>query len=260
MEWIDTHTHLFLDAFDADRDQVIQRAQQAGVRYMLLPNIDENSLQALYTCEQAYADCCKPMMGLHPCSVHHEVNAQLQVIQQQLDERDFIAVGEIGLDYYWDLTYRTQQLEAFRTQLHWAGECHLPVSIHSRSAIDDCIQEIKKIQKGQLFGVFHCFTGTKEQAQQIIDLGFALGIGGVITFAKSDALRQVISQIPLQHLVLETDAPYLAPVPFRGKRNESCWIPHIAHTLASLFQLDDAEIARITTANALRIFAGLSKG
>ena len=254
MEWIDTHTHLFLPEFDADRDEVIQRALQSGVTYMLLPNIDENSLQALYACATKYAGCCKAMMGLHPCSVNREVKKQLQIIAKQFDEKKFIAVGEIGLDYYWDLSYRAEQLEAFRTQLQWAGEWHLPVSIHSRSSLDDCIQEIKNIQRGQLKGVFHCFTGTIEQAKQIIDMGFALGIGGIITFQKSTALRETISQIPPEHIVLETDAPYLSPVPFRGKRNESSRIPYIAQTLSSLYDLQQSEIARITTANALRIF------
>jgi TatD DNase family protein len=257
MEWIDTHTHLFLAEFDADRDEVIQRALQAGVRYMLLPNIDENSLQALYACTQQYAYCCRAMLGLHPCSVHENVTGQLQIIARAFNEKKFVAIGEIGLDYYWDTRYREQQLQAFRTQLQWAAEWQLPVSIHSRSALDDCIQEIKQLQRGQLTGVFHCFTGTLQQARQIIDLGFALGIGGVITFQKSTALRETISQISLQHIVLETDAPYLSPVPFRGKRNESSRIPCIAQTLASLFHREEQEIARITTANALRIFPTL---
>jgi TatD DNase family protein len=254
MEWIDTHTHLFLLEFDTDRDEVVQRALQAGVRYMLLPNIDENSLEALYTCTKQYASCCRAMMGLHPCSVHEDVSRQLQIIARALKENKFVAIGEIGLDYYWDTRYREQQLQAFRTQLQWAGEWRLPVSIHSRSALDTCIQEIKHLQRGQLTGVFHCFTGTLQQAQQIIDLGFALGIGGVITFPKSTALRETISQLSLHHIVLETDAPYLSPVPFRGKRNESSRIPYIGQTLSSLYHLEENEIARITTANALRIF------
>ncbi|MCL6525055.1 MAG: TatD family hydrolase [Thermoflavifilum sp.] len=257
MNWIDTHAHLFLTEFDADRDAVLARASQAGVQYVLLPNIDTQSLEPLYACEQAYPQICKSMMGLHPCSVSANVNQQLRTIEQQLDQHYFVGVGEIGLDFYWDTTYREQQLKAFRTQLQWAGELHLPVSIHSRSAIDACIQEVKALQRGQLQGVFHCFTGNVSQALQIIDLGFLLGIGGVVTF-KNSTLPRVIQQIPPEYIVLETDAPYLSPVPHRGKRNESSYIPLIGQALANIWQKDMEEIAQITTANAFRVFTALN--
>lgn len=252
--YIDSHAHLFSEEFDADRDAMVQRALDAGVGRIYLPNIDSGTIGAMLDLEARYPGAMYPMMGLHPCSVGADVERELDIVYEWLTRRRFSAVGEIGLDFYWDETFRAQQLHAFSTQVDWAAEQGLPIVIHSRSATRECIDIVRSRQTGALRGVFHCFSGTLAEAREIIALGFLLGIGGVVTFKKS-MLPEIVREIPLEHLVLETDAPYLAPVPHRGKRNESAYLPVIAGQIAAILSLPVDEVARVTTDNALRLFA-----
>ncbi|NSL88957.1 TatD family hydrolase [Chitinophaga sp. Mgbs1] len=253
MFWIDTHAHLYSDEFLTDQQAMIQRAIDAGVTRLLLPNIDESSINGMLMLEAAWPENCFAMMGLHPCYVRKEVEPQLRLIKDWLKQRPFRAIGEIGLDFYWDKSLTEQQLHAFRAQLQLAKEYKLPVSIHSREATRECINEVKALQDGGLSGVFHCFSGTLEEAREIIDLGFYLGIGGVVTFKKS-GLDQLLEHIPLENIVLETDAPYLAPTPYRGKRNESAYIPLIGEKIADIKNLKIEEVAGITSSNAQKLF------
>lgn len=253
MNWIDTHTHLYSPEFDQDRSEMIDRAIRQGVDVLLLPNIDEGSIEGMLRLEAEYPGICLPMMGLHPCYVQENVEAQLAIVQSWLEQRKFQAIGEIGLDFYWSETYREQQFQAFRQQLEWAKAYGLPVSIHSREATRACIDVVKSLHDGELTGVFHCFSGTKEEAQEIIGMGFYLGIGGVVTFKKA-GLDVLITDIDLENIVLETDAPYLAPVPYRGKRNESAWLPLVAQRIADVKNLKIEDVAAITTGNARKLF------
>lgn len=250
---IDTHTHLYLPDFDADRPSLVAAAQQVGVERFYLPNINSQSIEAMLQLENEWPGCCYAMMGLHPCDVGENYRQELSLVRQWLEKRRFAAVGEIGLDYYWDKTYVAQQEEAFSLQISWALEFGLPIIIHSRDAMDACIRIVAQHQKGQLRGIFHCFGGTLAQAQAIIDLGFLLGIGGVVTYKRS-GLGEVVQQIPLEHIVLETDAPYLAPVPHRGKRNEPAYLRIVAETIAHLKEVQLEEVAQITTHNAIKLF------
>ncbi len=253
---IDTHTHLYLTEFDTDRDTVMQRAFEAGVQKFLLPNIDSTSNTALLNLVKHYPQNCFAMMGLHPCSVKDNWEDQLDNCRSYLfdsDRNKFFGIGEIGLDYYWDKTFITEQQECLRLQLKWAKELNLPVSIHSRESVDDCIQIVSVEKNENLNGVFHCFSGSLEQAQKIIALGFYLGIGGVVTF-KNGGLDKILPYISLEHLVLETDAPYLAPVPHRGKRNESSYLKLVVQKIAEVKSVSVEEVERITTADALKIF------
>lgn len=250
---IDTHAHLFTTEFDEDRDAMLKRAETAGIGRIYLPNIDASTVDALLKLSSAYPQLCRPMMGLHPCSVSENVEDELRSIENALKSATFYAIGEIGLDYYWDMTYKEQQLFAFRRQLQWAKERQLPVAIHSRESTQECIDEVRNLQDGKLSGVFHCFSGTLEEARQIIDLGFYMGIGGVVTF-KNSGLDKVVKDIDMAHLILETDAPYLSPVPYRGKRNESSYIKLIAEKIAEIKGLTYDEVADITTANARKLF------
>lgn len=250
--YIDTHCHIYLEEFDKDRDDMLQKAVTEGVTKFILPAIDSNTHEKLLLLAQKNAQIL-PMMGLHPCSVKEQYKDELNYVKQYLDKKSFVAVGEIGLDYYWDKSFINQQHEAFEVQVQWALEKELPIVIHSRDALDDCIRMIKKLQNGQLKGVFHCFSGSLEQANQIIDLGFYLGIGGVLTF-KNAGLDKVVEQVDLAHLVLETDAPYLAPAPYRGKRNECSYLKLIAEKLAAIKNVQVNDIGRITTANAKKLF------
>ncbi|NIG52860.1 TatD family hydrolase [Chitinophaga sp. Cy-1792] len=253
MFWIDTHAHLYSEEFSTDRKEIIARALSMGVEKLFLPNIDEDSIPGMLELEEAYPAHCFPMMGIHPCYVKPDYAPQLELVRRQLEQRKYWAVGEIGLDFYWDKTYVPQQYEAFRAQLKMAREHGLPVAIHSRESTRECINEVKALQDGNLSGVFHCFSGTQEEAQEIIDLGFYLGIGGVVTFKKA-GLDRIIEGIDLQHIVLETDAPYLAPVPYRGKRNESSYIPLIGEKVADVKNLKIEEVAAITSSNARKLF------
>lgn len=253
MEYIDSHTHLFTPEFDEDRDEVMRRAVTCGVTRMYLPNIDTETIVPMLELESRYPGVAFAMMGLHPSSVKADAEEQLALVGQWLTRRPFSAIGEVGLDFYWDQTFKAEQLHAFATQVDWALAYRLPVVIHSRAATAECIDIIRARQDGKLKGIFHCFSGTAEEAAAITSLGFHLGIGGVVTFKKS-TLPEVLSKVSLEHIVLETDSPYLAPVPHRGKRNESAYLPLVAARLADIKSVPVAEVARITTENALRIF------
>jgi TatD DNase family protein len=256
MLWIDTHAHLYSKEFKQDRPEMITRALEAGVHKLLLPNIDSHSIEGMLALEKEYPGKCYAMMGLHPCYVDENVEKEMALVREWLAKRPFTAVGEIGLDFYWDKTHAALQHQVFREQLQLAKQYELPVVIHSRESTRQCIDEVRSLQDGTLTGVFHCFSGTLEEAREVIDLGFYLGIGGVVTFKKS-GLDKIVEQIDLQHIILETDAPYLAPVPYRGKRNESAYIPLIGETVANVKNLKIEDVAAITSSNALKLFKSI---
>jgi TatD DNase family protein len=254
MNFIDTHTHLFTEQFDADRHEVVERAIAAGVTKMLLPNIDLDSIGPMHDLVADFPNNCYAMMGLHPCSVNENWEADLAVIKRNLDKNEYCAIGEIGLDLHWDKSTLEYQEAAFTRQIEWAKEKKLPIAIHVREAFDETLAIIDQLNDEDLTGVFHCFTGTVEQAQQIINYGgFKLGLGGVLTF-KNSGLDKVIAEIDLNHLILETDSPYLAPTPFRGKRNESEYVTRIASKLAEVKNTSIETIAEVTSKNALELF------
>lgn len=250
MQLIDTHAHIYLPEFDAERKHIIDQGAHKGLSKILMPAIDSTTHDLMIGVETEF-EMTLAMMGLHPCSVKENFERELNTVQEWLLRRSFYAIGEIGLDFYWDKTFTGQQYRAFHQQIEWALNFHLPIVIHSRNATDECIDVVK--QYPQLRGVFHCFSGTAEQAQKVIELHFFLGIGGVLTF-KNSGLDAAIQHIGLEHLILETDAPYLAPVPFRGKRNEPGYITYVALKLAELKKIEVAEVATITTANAINLF------
>ena len=251
---IDTHCHLYLQEFDADIDAVIERAGQAGVKQFYLPAIDSSTDSRLLELESRYPEKCFAMMGLHPTSVKENYEEELRRVRDWLQKRSFAAIGEIGLDFYWDKTFETEQLKAFEVQIELALQYDKPIVIHSRNALDECINMVHHYQARRLNGIFHCFSGSLEQAQRIIDAGFYLGIGGVLTY-KNSGLDKVVASIALEHMVLETDAPYLSPVPFRGKRNESSYLQYVIEKLAQVKDIDRGEVAAITSANAAKVFA-----
>lgn len=255
----DTHAHLYSSEFDADRNDMIKRALQLGVKRFFLPNVDEESIEPMLQLMQQYPSQCFGMMGLHPCSVKENVDEQLHNIEQAFKANRFVAIGEIGIDLYWDKTFFEQQKKAFKVQCLWALENNLPIAIHCRNAMQEIIELLDELKattayKNNSFkGIFHCFSGNNSEAKKIIDYGFYLGIGGVLTY-KNSGLDKAIEDIDLKHLVLETDAPYLAPVPMRGKRNESAYLRHVADKLAELKQCSLFEVAEITTQNSIHIF------
>jgi TatD DNase family protein len=251
---IDTHTHLYDEKFDDDRETMIQRAIDTGVEKMFLPNCDSSTITGMLAVEKKFPEFCLAMMGLHPCYVKENVDAELSIVRDWLNKRTFSAIGEIGLDYYWDKTFIEPQKKAFRIQIEWALEFNIPIVIHTREATKDTIDIVREYASRGLRGVFHCFSGSYESAIQIINLGFYLGIGGVLTY-KNAGLQEVIQKIDLSHLVLETDAPYLTPVPHRGKRNESSYVNLVAQKLAELKDAPLEEIEKITTQNAFQLFA-----
>lgn len=251
--YIDTHTHLYDEQFDADKEAMIQRALEAGVTEMYMPNCDSSTVAPMMQYAERWPKNCFPMMGLHPTYVKENYREELANVAEWLGKEKFYALGEIGLDYYWDLTFKEQQIEAFGTQIEWALQYNLPIVIHSRESTQDCIDIVRSKQNGELKGIFHCFSGTLEEARQVAELGLYLGIGGSLTYKKS-TLPEILKEIELEHIVLETDAPYLAPVPNRGKRNESSYIPIIAQKLADVKEVPVTEIAEITTQNAEKIF------
>lgn len=253
MIFVDTHTHLYLDNFSEDRQQVVEKAIEQGVNYMLLPNIDSDSITEMVSLHNLFPKNCLLMMGLHPTSVKENYEKELETVEKDINTGKYIAVGEIGIDLYWDKTFVEQQKDAFRRQLKLAKQNKLPVSIHTRDAFDEIYKIVKEELTDDLKGVFHCFTGTTEQANLIMETGLKLGIGGVITF-KNSSLQEVIRSIPLEFLVLETDAPFLTPTPYRGKRNESAYIPLIAQKLAEIKNISHSEVAAITTENAFSVF------
>ncbi len=253
MNFIDTHAHIYLDEFKEDLQEMMALTKSQGVQKVLMPNIDKSSIDQMHTLEQAFPDQAYAMMGLHPCYVKEDYKEQLAHIEKWLHERAYKGIGEIGIDMYWDTSTKDIQIDAFKTQCSWARSMKLPVSIHSRDALDLTIPIIEEMQDGHLSGVFHCFNGTVEQGKRIIDAGFYLGIGGVVTFKKAGVDRTV-SALPLTSIVLETDAPYLAPTPYRGKRNKPHYIPIIAEKIADAKEIMLSEVAQVTTENAQRIF------
>ncbi len=249
----DTHTHLYSQEFSEDRDQVIQRALSVGVNRFFIPAIDSSYVPAMYALEAKYPENMFLMCGLHPTSTHENYKEELALVEKQLEQRKFYAMGEIGIDLYWDKTFLKEQQDSFRHQIQLAKKYKLPIVIHCREAFDEVFEILEEQKSEDLFGIFHCFTGSFEQAQQAISLNFKLGIGGVVTF-KNGKIDQYISQIDLKYIVLETDAPYLAPVPYRGKRNESSYVVNVAQKLAELYGKSVEEIAVITTKNSKDIF------
>lgn len=253
MTLIDTHTHIYLPEFDNDLPQTISRAVNQGVKYLFLPNIDLASVEPMLSVCSQFPDTCFPMIGMHPTSVKQDFKKELEAVLSHYQPGKYIAVGEIGIDLYWDKTHLSEQIEAFRTQLDFALQHNLPAVIHCRDSFQAIMDVLKDYKNKQLSGVFHAFSGPKEQAEIIIKQGFKLGIGGVLTY-KNAKLKDVLAQIPLEHIVLETDSPYLTPVPKRGERNESAYVNYICQKLAEIKETDMAEVAAITTQNALNLF------
>lgn len=253
MNLIDTHAHLYLEEYAADIDSVLDRAVAAGVSRVYLPAICSEEHDRMLNLESRYPDTCLAMMGLHPCYVKENYKEEIDIVAGWLGKRNFAAVGEIGLDFYWDRTFEAQQHEAFRAQVDLAKQYRLPIAIHSRNSTQECIEVVKAAQDGNFMGVFHCFSGSYELAREVVKTGFYLGIGGVLTY-KNAGLPAVLEKLSLEHIVLETDAPYLTPVPFRGKRNESSYLSYIVSKLAEIFNVSEEKVAEITTANAQRLF------
>ena len=253
MQIVDTHVHLYSEEFDQDRDQMMQRAIQVGISHFFVPAIDSNYTLRMYELEKVYPKQVYLMMGLHPTYVKENYLEELNHVKQELASRKFYAVGEIGIDLYWDKTFLEQQIEVFKTQIRWAINYDLPIVIHCREAFDEVFEVLAQENHPKLRGVFHCFTGTQEQALQAISYRMKLGIGGVVTY-KNGKIDQFLGGIPLENIVLETDAPYLSPIPFRGKRNESSYLRYIIEKMAGIYGLTPQEIALKTSKNALEIF------
>jgi TatD DNase family protein len=253
MQLIDTHTHLYLRQFDHDRAAMLGRARAVGVSRFYLPAIDSETHEAMLKMEADFPNECVAMMGVHPCSVNVDWEKEVNLAANWLQKRPFAAVGEIGLDFYWDKTFTAQQYEAFHAQIELALQYKLPIVIHTRNAMEETIDVVKSYVPRGLKGIFHCFSSHANHARQIVDMGFLLGIGGVVTY-KNSGLAEAIAGIPLQHIVLETDAPYLTPVPFRGKRNESSYLQYVVAKLAEVYGRSSEEISAATSANALMVF------
>ena len=254
MQFIDTHAHIYDSQFREDIQEVLEKAQEADVHRIYMPNIDHTSIDPMLELEHRYPQQCVAMMGLHPCSVKKDFERELYQVEQWLSQRPFAAVGEIGLDYHWDTTFKEQQQEALRVQIALAKQHHRPIVLHTRESLDDTLRIVEEHAEEGFTGVFHCFTGTVEEAQRITELGFYVGLGGVSTF-KNAHMNEVIPDIDPKFIVLETDSPYLAPTPHRGKRNEPSYIPLIAQKIAEYRKVE--EIAEQTTQNALKLFAAV---
>lgn len=253
MPFIDTHAHIYDSQFKDDIAEVMEHCLEADVRQVFMPNIDHTSIDNMLELESRYPQQCDAMMGLHPCSVNRHFEQELYVVEEWLNRRPFIAVGEIGLDYHWDTSFKEQQKEAFSIQIDFAKQFQIPIVIHTRDSFEDAIAIVEEKKDNNLKGVFHCFTGTVEDAKRIASIGFHVGLGGVSTF-KNAKLNEVIPEIDLNTIVLETDSPYLAPVPRRGRRNEPAYIPLIAQKVAEYKKLSQEETGEITTQNALTLF------
>ncbi|HEX8332536.1 MAG TPA: TatD family hydrolase [Segetibacter sp.] len=253
MIFVDSHCHLYLEEFKNDLEEVIKIARNAGVARFYLPCINSEVIDDMLKLEEFYPGECIPMMGLHPCSVKEDYKRELKIVEDWLSKRKFVAVGEIGLDFYWDRTFIEQQYEAFNMQMELALQHNLPIVIHTRNAMEETIEAVKPFATRGLKGIFHCFSGNNKNAHQIKDMGFSLGIGGVLTY-KNSGLAEALDDINLSHLVLETDAPYLSPVPFRGKRNESSYIKIIAEKLALIKDVSVEHVANVTSGNVEKIF------
>ncbi len=253
MKLIDTHAHIYLSDFEDDLDSIIQNSKDTGIEKIFMPNIDSNSIGSMLALEKRFDNYCIPMMGVHPCDIKNNYKEELQIAKSWCDKREFCAIGEIGIDLYWDKTFIEQQVKAFETQINWAKDLNIPIVIHCRESLDMTIDIVSKYQDGNLKGIFHCFSGDTEHAKKITDLNFLLGIGGVVTF-KNGGLDKVLPEVDLNNLVLETDSPYLTPTPFRGKRNEPAYLVHIITKIAELHNCRIEDVAEITTKNALNIF------
>lgn len=252
-EFIDTHTHIYLPEFDEDRKEIIKNAIDSGVSRMLLPNVDVETIDPMMEVCNMYPDNCFPMIGLHPTSVKEDYKEVLEKLLPMISGTQVCGIGEIGMDLYWDTTYEQEQREALSIQLQWSLDSGLPVAIHARNSLDQ-LQEVFEDFRGRgLKGVMHCFPGNQEQADWFVDFGFHLGIGGVVTFKKSKMAR-VVKNVPLSKIILETDAPYLAPSPYRGKRNQPAYIPVIAEKIAEIKGIDLQEVTKVTTDNAMKLF------
>lgn len=258
MHFVDSHAHIYSKKYDSDRDDIIASCLEKGVMKIYMPNIDVESIDPMLEAELKYPGICIPMMGLHPCDVTKDFEKQLYVMEEWLSKRPFAAVGEIGIDLYWDKTFFEQQKEALKIQISWAKEKKLPIVLHCRESLPETIAIVKEAMDDDLNGIFHCFSGSEEQAKEIIEMGFLLGIGGVATF-KNGGLDKVLPEVGLTHLVLETDGPYLAPVPYRGKRNSPEYIPLIAARIAELTDSNVESVAEVTNKNAARIFSPIEK-
>ncbi|EMS31009.1 Putative deoxyribonuclease YcfH [Mariniradius saccharolyticus AK6] len=253
MRFTDTHAHIYSDKYQSDRQDVIQRAVEQGVHHIYMPNVDVDTIEPMLDAESKNPGICIPMMGLHPCDVKEDFEKQLYVMEEWISKRAFAGIGETGLDLYWDKTFFAQQKEALRIQIQWAKQKRWPIILHCRESMDETISIIREEKDENLFGIFHCFTGTSDQARQIMELGFYLGIGGVSTY-KNGGLDLVLPEVGMGKIVLETDGPYLAPVPHRGKRNSPEYIPLIAQRVADIFQTSLADISAVTEKNAQTIF------
>jgi TatD DNase family protein len=253
MQFIDTHTHIYLPEFDSDRDEVVERSVSNGIVKMLMPNIDVGSVEKMSSAEQRYPGICLPMIGLHPTSVTEDYLSQLDALERLFPEHKFLAIGEIGIDLYWDKTFLKEQIIALRRQINFAIDKGLPVVIHSRDSFPEVFSVLEEFRGKELKGVLHAFTGTTDDAGKAVNLGFKLGIGGIVTF-KNSGLDKVVREIGLEHLLLETDSPYLAPVPHRGKRNESSYLCVINKKLAEIFGISESKSADITYANSIELF------
>lgn len=253
MHFIDTHAHVYAAELTSDLDLVMKNALAIGIKKIIMPAIDSTSLDAMLKVEQQFPENCIAMMGLHPCYVKENYIEELKLVEEWIEKRKFIAIGEIGLDFYWDKTFTKEQHIVFETQMQWALDLNLPIAIHTRNAMGETIEAVKPFAKKGLRGVFHCFSGSKESAEQIISMGFHLGLGGVLTY-KNAGVAEAVKDIPMEYLVLETDAPYLAPVPYRGKTNEPAYMLEVAKKLAEIKSLPLHEIAAITTSNAEKLF------
>ncbi|PID89476.1 MAG: hydrolase TatD [Bacteroidia bacterium] len=250
---VDTHSHLYSKHFNKDIDDVIKRSIDNGITKIYMPNIDNSTTKSMLNLEKKAPDLFASMMGIHPCEIKQNYKKELDIAHKELLRGNYVGVGEIGIDLYWDKTFKNEQIDAFKTQVNWAKELDLPVIIHCRESMDLTIDIIKQEKTDKLKGIFHCFTGSVDQAFEIMKLGFYMGIGGILTY-KNSGLKEVVNQIPMEYLVLETDSPYLPPVPYRGKRNESSYVRYVAEELANVKKLTFKEVARQTSMNADRIF------
>ena len=251
--FVDTHSHIYSEEFSSDRDEAISRALKAGVSKIILPNIDSSTIKSLLDLTDSKPELFIPLIGLHPTSVKEDFEKELQIMQYWFDKRKFFGIGEIGIDLYWDKTFIKEQIEVFRIQIGWAKNAGIPVVIHVRDSFQETFEVLQQEKDESLRGVFHSFTGSAEQADQVVDLGFKIGLGGIVTF-KNSGLDSVVQHIDLKNILLETDSPWLAPVPHRGRRNECSYITAVASKIASLHQISVEEVARVTTQNAQQLF------
>ncbi|MDD3320811.1 MAG: TatD family hydrolase [Paludibacter sp.] len=251
---IDTHSHIYSEEFDADRAEVIQRAKDAGITQIILPNIDSESMPRMLALEAEYPDFCHAAIGLHPTSVKSDYESELKIVESELGKRKYVAIGEIGIDLYWDKTFLKEQIKVFQKQLSWALKYDFPVIIHVRNSFKETMEVLEPLKGSELKGVFHSFTGSQNEANEILSYGgFKLGINGIVTF-KNSGLSETLKSIDLENIILETDSPYLTPAPYRGKRNESAYVQYVCEKLADIYNLNVSKVDEITTQNALDLF------